>query len=221
MSLLDKTDKELLEIAIPLWKNLINSSNNKDYSSFVKDFSAQMLYGANEIELGKQWTKSELLVNLSEKYDFLGCLRRNNFVTVLFKQKSEKLNGDFLGRLVLGQEDNMIKIFGADAVRWFILSDSPPERDVQWSTAGVSASHKFIQRIWSLNQKVLNRKQGEVSSADEKKLQLKFNEYIFKITDLISTYLSYGHAGANEVSRLKQGLFPKIVKMLEIGLPWK
>tara|TARA_B100001741_G_C16186225_1_gene429253 strand:+ start:216 stop:566 length:351 start_codon:yes stop_codon:yes gene_type:complete len=113
MSLLDKTDKELLEIAIPLWKNLITSSNNKDYSSFVKDFSAQMLYGANEIELGKQWTKSELLVNLSEKYDFLGCLRRNNFVTVLFKQKSEKLNGDFLGRLVLGQEDNMIKIFGA------------------------------------------------------------------------------------------------------------
>ncbi len=113
MSLLDKTDKELLEIAKPLWKNLIISSNNKDYSSFVKDFSAQMLYGANEVELGKQWTKSELLVNLSEKYDFLGCLRRNNFVTVLFKQKSDKLNGDFLGRLVLGQEDNMIKIFGA------------------------------------------------------------------------------------------------------------
>ena len=113
MSLLDKTDTELLEIAKPLWKNLIISSNNKDYSSFVKDFSAQMLYGANEIELGKQWTKSELLVNLSEKYDFLGCLRRNNFVTVLFKQKSEKLNGDFLGRLVLGQEDNMVKIFGA------------------------------------------------------------------------------------------------------------
>ena len=53
----------------------------------------------------------------------------------------------------------MIQNFFADAVRWFILSDSPPERDVQWSTAGVSASHKFIQRLWGLNQKVLNRKQ--------------------------------------------------------------
>ena len=113
MSLLDKTDKELLEIAIPLWKNLIISSNNKDYSSFVKDFSAQMLYGANEIELGKQWTKSELLVNLSEKYDFLGCLRRNNLVTVLFKQTSNKLPGEYLGRLVLGIEEDQVKIFGA------------------------------------------------------------------------------------------------------------
>ena len=69
--------------------------------------------------------------------------------------------------------ESMIKIFGADAVRWFILSDSPPERDVQWSTAGVSASHKFIQRIWNLNQKVLNRKQGEISSDDEKKTSIK------------------------------------------------
>ena len=113
MDLLKKTDEEIIKIANPIWDNLIKTSNMKDYGGFTKDFSSQMLYGANEVELGKQWTKSELLVNLSEKYDFLGCLRRNNFVTVLFKQKSEKLNGDFLGRLVLGQEDNMIKIFGA------------------------------------------------------------------------------------------------------------
>ena len=52
----------------------------------------------------------------------------------------------------------MIKIYGADAVRWFILSDSPPERDVQWSTEGVSAANKFIQRIWNLNNKISNKK---------------------------------------------------------------
>ncbi len=101
--------------------------------------------------------------------------------------------------------ESMIKIFGADAVRWFILSDSPPERDVQWSTAGVSASHKFIQRIWSLNQKVLNRKQGEISSADEKKLQLKFNEYIFKITDLIENFqLNVAVAKIYEITSLME-----------------
>ena len=38
----------------------------------------------------------------------------------------------------------MINIYGADSVRWFMLSDSPPERDVQWSIEGVSASFKFI-----------------------------------------------------------------------------
>ena len=43
MKLLEKTDKEILEIADPIWDNLIKHSNNKDYSGFTKDFSAQML----------------------------------------------------------------------------------------------------------------------------------------------------------------------------------
>ena len=109
--------------------------------------------------------------------------------------------------------ESMIKIFGADAVRWFILSDSPPERDVQWSTAGVSASHKFIQRLWGLNQKVLNRKQGEISSADEKKLQLKFNEYIFKITDLIENFqLNVAVAKIYEITSLMETNLEKKIK---------
>ena len=113
MILLDKTDDEILEIATPLWDNLVKCSNNKDYSGFTKDFSAQMLYGANEIEIGKQWSNNELLTNLSDDSICLGCLRRNEFITVLYKQKSSKLSGDFLGRLVLGLEDNDVKIFGA------------------------------------------------------------------------------------------------------------
>jgi len=43
----------------------------------------------------------------------LGCLRRNNFVTVLYKQTSDKVSGEFLGRLVLGTEDDKVKVFGA------------------------------------------------------------------------------------------------------------
>ena len=113
MSLLDKTDEEILEIANPFWDNLVKCSNNKDYSGFTKDFSAQMLYGANEVELGKQWSNNELLVSLSTQKIFLGCLKRNNFVTVLFKQKSDTVQGDFLGRLVLGVEDDKVKVFGA------------------------------------------------------------------------------------------------------------
>ena len=113
MILLDKTDEEILKIATPLWDNLVKCSNNKDYSGFTKDFSAQMLYGANEVELGKQWSNNELLVSLSTQIFFLGCLRRNNFVTVLFKQTSEKVPGDHLGRLDLGVEGDKVKIFGA------------------------------------------------------------------------------------------------------------
>ena len=113
MKLLEKTDEEILKIANPIWDNLIKCSNNKDYRGFTRDFSAQMLYGANEVELGKQWANNKLLTNLSNQKDFLGCLRRNNFVSVIFKQKSDTISGDFLGRLVLGVEDDKIKVFGA------------------------------------------------------------------------------------------------------------
>ena len=85
----------------------------KDYGSFTRDFSSQMLYGANEVELGKQWASNKLLTNLSQQKEFLGCLRRNGFVTVLLKQRSDTVSGDFLGRLVLGVEDDNIKVFGA------------------------------------------------------------------------------------------------------------
>ena len=113
MDFLDKSDEEIIKIANPIWDDLIRASNNKDYSGFTKHFSAQMLYGANEVELGKQWASNKLLTNLSQNKEFLGCLRRNGFVTVLLKQKSDKVPGDFLGRLVLGVEGEEIKVFGA------------------------------------------------------------------------------------------------------------
>ena len=113
MKLLEKTDEEILEIANPIWVDLVKYSNNKDYSGFTKHFSAQMLYGANEVEIGKQWANNKLLTSLSKQKDFLGCLKRNNFVTVLFKQKSDTVPGEFLGRLVLGIEDDKVKVFGA------------------------------------------------------------------------------------------------------------
>ena len=49
----------------------------------------------------------------------------------------------------------MMNSFGADAVRFFILSDSPPEKDIQWSDSGMSSSFKFIQKFWQLNEKIL------------------------------------------------------------------
>jgi len=113
MNLLDKTDKEIIEIADPIWDNLVKTSNIKDYGGFTRDFSSQMLFGANEVELGKQWANNKLLSSLSDKKEVLGCLRRNQHVTVLYKQTSNTIPGDFLGRLVLGIEDDGVKVFGA------------------------------------------------------------------------------------------------------------
>ena len=113
MNLLEKSDDEIIKIASPIWSNLVKSSNIKDYGSFTKDFSSQMVYGANEVELGKQRANNKLLTSLSEKQEFLGTIRRNQFITVLYKQTSQTMPGEFLGRLVLGEEDGLVKVFGA------------------------------------------------------------------------------------------------------------
>ena len=113
MSFLKKSDAEIIKIANPIWDNLVKSSNIKDYGGFTRDFSSQMLYGANEVELGKQWASNELISKLSENCKAFGCLRRGLYITVLYKQTSTKIPGEFLGRLVLGEEGGLVKVFGA------------------------------------------------------------------------------------------------------------
>ena len=113
MNLLEKSDQEIIDIANPIWENLVRSSNIKDYGAFTKDFSSQMLFGANEVELGKQWANNKLLTSLSDKKEVFGCLRRDGYVTILYKQTSNTVSGEFLGRLVLGVEDDEVKVFGA------------------------------------------------------------------------------------------------------------
>ena len=113
MNFLEKTDDEVIAIAKPIWANLVKTSNMKDYGGFTKDFGTQMLFGANEVELSKQWTNNKLLTSLSDEKVVLGCLRRHLHVTVLYKQTSKAIPGDFLGRLVLGMEDDEVKVFGA------------------------------------------------------------------------------------------------------------
>ena len=113
MDLLSKSDEEIFELGKPFWENLVRSSNLKDYGGFTRDFSSQMLYGANEVELGKQWANNELISTLNEGCKAFGCLRRGDYITVLYKQTSSKTPGDFLGRIVLGEEGGEVKVFGA------------------------------------------------------------------------------------------------------------
>ena len=106
-------DDEVYAVAKPIWDNLVKSSNLKDYGGFTKDFSTQMLFGANEVELGKQWANNELISSLSEGCKAFGCIRRGLYITILYKQTSTKIPGEFLGRLVLGDEGDQVKVFGA------------------------------------------------------------------------------------------------------------
>ena len=84
--------------------------------------------------------------------------------------------------------ENIIANYGADAARLFILSDSPPEKDVQWSEEGIIASFKFIQKLWNLNLKINNeikKKHSEDKSNDLTKYTHKF---IKKITGNLNDF---------------------------------
>ena len=113
MDFLSKSDDEIFKIGKPFWENLVRSSNLKDYGGFTRDFSTQMLFGANEVELGKQWANNKIITNLHETFEPFGCLRRGVHITVLIRQTNKEISGEFLGRLVLGVEDDVVKVFGA------------------------------------------------------------------------------------------------------------
>jgi hypothetical protein len=112
-NIIDLNDAELLEIAHPMWDDLILYSNKGEYGKFTRKFSYDLLLGLNEVEVGKQFAKSELARNLDPNYDFLGTIRRGQHVTVLYRVRSTKKEGEWLGRLVLGYEKGEVKIFAA------------------------------------------------------------------------------------------------------------
>ena len=74
--------------------------------------------------------------------------------------------------------ENIINSYGADAVRFFILSDSPPEKDVQWSDQGMLSAFKFVQKFWILHQKIKNislEKEKENEDEDFEKIYKSIN----------------------------------------------
>ena len=113
MNIIELSDEDILKVANPYWDDLVKYSNNKNYGAFTRHFAHDMKLAANEVEIGKQFAKSELTKNLSKEREYLGMIRRGEHVTVLFKQTNEKKKGEWLGRLVLGFEQDEIKIFGA------------------------------------------------------------------------------------------------------------
>ena len=84
--------------------------------------------------------------------------------------------------------ENIIKNYGADSVRLFILSDSPPEKDVQWSDQGMLASFKFVQKLWTLNSKILDKIKDNNQNDEGENLTKFTNQLINKITQNLEKF---------------------------------
>lgn len=113
MNIIEHTDEAILELAHPMWRDLIKYSNQGQYGKFIRKFSYDLLLGLNEVELGKQFANSELTRSLDTNWDYLGIIRRGQHVTVLYRVRSTKKEGEWLGRLVLGYEQGDVRIFAA------------------------------------------------------------------------------------------------------------
>ena len=113
MNIIEKSDEEIRAIADPLWRDLVRHSNEGKYGEFVKHFSSSLALAMNQVVAGHQFANSELARSLAEDFDPLGIIRRGEHVTVLYRQRSTKKQGEWLGRLVLGHEGGEVKIFGA------------------------------------------------------------------------------------------------------------
>jgi leucyl-tRNA synthetase len=84
--------------------------------------------------------------------------------------------------------EKIIKDYGADSVRLFILSDSPPEKDVQWSDEGIKSSYKFIQKLWVLNQKIIEEIKADHPSNSNNDLEKITNKFIKEVTQNIENF---------------------------------
>ncbi len=84
--------------------------------------------------------------------------------------------------------EKIINDYGADSVRLFILSDSPPEKDVQWSEQGIVSAHKFIQKLWRLNLLFLNEINNNNSHDINDEIDKFTNRFIKKINNDLENF---------------------------------
>ena len=127
--------------------------------------------------------------------------------------------------------ETMINNYGADSVRWFILSDSPPEKDIQWSDTGVSSANKFLQKIWNLNVQISKMDNKRNSGDSNKKFLAEVNSYLSKIDNSINNFrFNVAIANFYEVYRVFKNYLVKnvdkkimrenIIKIMQVMIPF-
>ena len=127
--------------------------------------------------------------------------------------------------------ETMIKQYGADAVRWFILSDSPPDKDIQWSASGVEAANKFLQKIWNLNHIISSRKNIRPNKNIEDKLNTEINNLVIKIDDTINNFrfnvsIAYFHQAYKvlksyvDIEISNKVLSENVIKIMKLMVPF-
>ncbi len=128
---------------------------------------------------------------------------------------------------------NIISAFGADTARWFVMSDSPPERDVEWTSAGAEAAYKHLNRVWMLCDRIAAMEDGAPSDADTELMRamhraiadctraiesFAFNKAIaelYAFTNILSKSTASGAAQKTAMRTLAQLMAPMVPHIAE------
>ena len=144
----------------------------KDYFKFVEPFEGLFTQGmvcheTYKDEMGNWLSPDEVDTNDGKNY-FL----KNNINNPVKVGPSESMSKSKKNTI---DPEQMIRNYGADAVRLFILSDSPPEKDIQWSEQGMVASYKFVQKLWTLHEKIKEKINNKIINSE---VQNRFEKFI-------------------------------------------
>ena len=156
---------------------------NKDFNieePFQNLFTQGMVCHETYKDKNNTWLSPEEVKKIDGKY-----VKKNNVEETVKVGPSESMSKS--KKNVIDPEF-IIKNFGADSVRLFILSDSPPEKDVQWSEQGMVSSYKFIQKLWLLHNSVKSKIEKEQKNNFDNKLEEFTNQIIAKITNNLEKF---------------------------------
>ena len=114
MDILAKSDSEILEIAEPMWDEIVKGSNEKNWELFSKNMASKGTDKESESRknVEEQWEADDLLTSLTPNREFLHILRKEDCVLVLWKQWSTKVKGDYLASLYLQSVNDEVKSIG-------------------------------------------------------------------------------------------------------------
>lgn len=109
------TDRELEKIARPIYLGIVRGSNTGDYSLFSQDFSEELSGRITRERFASQRNEFPLLSSISEDFEYLGCIKREIGVNVLWTLKSTTLKGEFLGSVTLKEIGGGVRVVGVAA----------------------------------------------------------------------------------------------------------
>ena len=192
-------------VALPVLSFVIIFFENSLSTSIKNLLSLELLYLLKPIfkKLFNSLSPEKLICSIEKLVlFFFECIGVNPEEIVTIDGK-KFLKNDNTKKIIVGPSESMskskkntidpekiIKDFGADSVRLFILSDSPPEKDVQWSDEGMNSSFKFVQKLWILHQKIIEQIELDHPSNSTTDLEKITNQFIKKVTINIENFFT-------------------------------